>query len=335
MSLNNECGPPNAVSVSQALRTSLAENTRRAYRSGWQRFVVHCERKRVDSMAATPEDVAKFLVAMAAGQGSPRTGTKTKKPLASGTIIICLAAINRKYGERNLESPARHLTVTSVLRGLGRLAGERPRQVKALREHEIAAILSRCDRLAAQREHRAIATRDAAVIAVGFAGALRRSEICGLRIEDVEFLDVAGQAGGMFLHIRRSKTDQLGRGQSIAIPEGTFIRPVERLRRWLTLSGATAGPLFQTLWRGGRPRGRALHPTDIARLVKRWVSAIGLDPTDYSGHSLRAGFVTSAAVHSARLDKIMEVTRHASAGMVLRYIRQADAFRDHAGAAFL
>ena len=335
MSLNNECGPPNAVSVSQALRTSLAENTRRAYRSGWQRFVVHCERKRVDPRAATPDDVAKFLVAMAAGQRSPRTGTKTQGPLALGTIRICLAAINRRYGERNLESPARHLTVTSVFRGLGRLAGERPRQVKALREHEIVAILSCCDRLAAQREHRAIATRDAAVIAVGFAGALRRSEICGLRLEDVEFLDGAGEARGLFLHVRRSKTDQFGKGQRVAIPEGTFIRPVERLRRWLALSGATAGPLFQTLWRGGRPRGKALHPTDIARLVKRWVSAIGLDPADYSGHSLRAGFVTSAAVHSARLDKIMEVTRHASAGMVLRYIRQADAFKDHAGAAFL
>ena len=152
---------------------------------------------------------------------------------------------------------------------------------------------------------------------------------------DVEFVNGAGETSGMLLHIRRSKTDQLGRGQSIAVPEGAFIRPVERLRRWLAVSGITKGPAFQTMWRGGRPRGRALHPTDIPRLVKRYVREIGLDPADYSGHSLRAGFVTSAAVHSARLDKIMEVTRHTNAEMVLRYIRQADAFRDHAGAAFL
>ena len=203
-------------------------------------------------MAATPENVAEFLVAMATVPGSSRAGTKTDQPLAMGTIRICLAAINRKYGERNLESPARHLTVTSVLRGLRWLADGRPRQVKALREQEIAAILSHCDRLATQGKHRAIATRDGAVIAVGFAGALRRSEICGLRLEDVEFLNGAGEAGGAFLHIRRSKTDQLGKGQSIAVPEGAFIRPVERLRRWLALSGATAGPVFQTLWRGGR-----------------------------------------------------------------------------------
>ena len=336
MTFHKEDGLSDGVSVGQALRTSLAENTRRAYRSGWRRFASYCERRQIDPMAATPEDVAEFLVAMAAGHRSFGGGAKTDQPLALGTIRICLAAINRRYGERNLESPARHVRVASVLRGLGRLADGRPRQVKALREHEIVTILSRCDRLAAQKEQRAIAIRDAAVIAVGFAGALRRSEICGLRIEDVEFVrGDADQGMGMFLHIRRSKTDQLGKGQSIAIPEGAFIRPVERLRQWLALSGITEGPAFQTMWRGGRPRGRALHPTDIPRLVKRYVRAIGLNPADYSGHSLRAGFVTSAAVHSARLDKIMEVTRHASAAMVLRYIRQADAFKDHAGAAFL
>ena len=319
------------VSVSQALRTSLAENTRRAYRSGWKKFSAYCERKGVEPMAATPEDVAEFLVSVSMAPASQEAGIQGEKPLALGTIRICLAAINRKYGGRDLESPARHPKVAGVLRGLGRLADERPRRVKALREHEIGAILSRCDRLATQPEHRVIAVRDAAVIAVGFGGALRRSEICGLRLEDVEFLDEPGEAGGMFLHIRRSKTDQFGKGQSIAIPEGSFIRPVERLRRWLAVSRISKGPVFQTVWRGGRLRGRSLHPTDVARVVKRCAKAIGLDPADYSGHSLRSGFVTSAAVHSARLDKIMEVTRHASTDMVMRYIRHANAFEDHAG----
>ena len=331
----DEHGSSNGISVRRALRTALSDNTRRAYRSGWRRFADYCDRRRVDPMAATPENVAEFLVAVAAAPGSSQAGPNPEQPLALGTIRICLAAINRRYGDRNLDSPARDATVTSVLRGLGRLLGERPRQVKALREHEIAAMLSHCDRIGARTKQRALATRDAAVIAVGFAGALRRSEICQLRIEDVEFRDGSGEAGGMVLYIRRSKTDQLGRGQTIAIPEGEFIRPVERLRRWLAISGITEGPVFQTLWRGGRPRERPLHSTDIPRLVKQYARLIGLDPADYSGHSLRAGFVTSAAVHSARLDKIMEVTRHASERMVLRYIRQADAFRDHAGAAFL
>ena len=335
MTLRQECAPHDPVSVRQALRTSLSKNTRRAYRCGWRKFAAWCDLRRLNPMTATPEDVAEFVVAASSGRWRPGVGSQEEKPLALGTIRICLAAINRRYRQRNLESPTRNVKVAAVLRGLGRLADERPRRVKALREHEIRAILERCDDLAAQAEHRAIGVRDAAVIAVGFAGALRRSEICALRIGDVELLDGPGRAGGMFLHVRRSKTDQLGRGQRVAVPEGAFIRPVERLRRWLALSGAAEGPLFQTLWRGGRPRGRPLHPTDIARLVKRGVSGIGLDPTDYSGHSLRSGFVTSAAVHSARLDKIMEVTRHTSMGMVMRYIRHANAFEDHAGMAFL
>ncbi len=335
MPLQNEYGSRGAVSVGRALETSLAENTRRAYRNGWRRFAAFCHHHRVDPMVATPATVAEFLVAMAAAPRSSDGGGKTGPPLALGTIRICLAAINRRFGERNLESPASNATVRSVLRGLGRLADSRPRRVKALREHEIAAMLTVCDRLGDRQENRTIAVRDAAVIAVGFAGALRRSEICELRLADVEFVEGAGDRTGMFLHIRRSKTDQLGKGQSIAIPEGAFIRPVERLRRWLAVSRIRKGPVFQSVWRGGRPRGKALHPTDIPRLVKSYAQEIGLDPDDYSGHSLRAGFVTSAAVHSARLDKIMEVTRHSNAETVLRYIRQADAFRDHAGAAFL
>ena len=327
--------PITAVSVADALRTSLAENTRRAYRSGWRRFAAYCEERQLDPMAATPENVAEFLVAMASGPGSGRVDLRQAKPLAPSTIKICLAAINRQYKESSLGSPARHETVRSVLRGLRRLAGEPPRRVKALRENEIRAILSYCDRLAARRERRALAIRDAAVVAVGFAGALRRSEICGLRVADIEFLGSTDEPGGMFLHIRRSKTDQLGRGQRIAVPEGSSIRPVERMRRWLSVIEGADGPAFQSLWRGGRPRGKALHPTEVARVVKRCAEAIGLDPADYSGHSLRAGFVTSAAAHGARLDKIMDVTRHASAGMVLRYIRLADAFEDHAGDAFL
>lgn len=324
-----------AVSVADALRTSLAENTRRAYRNGWRRFAAYCEERRLEPMAAAPDDVAEFLVAMASVPALPGVGERHAGPLAASTIKICLAAINRRYREAGLDSPADDETVRSVLRGLRRQAGEAPRRVKALRENEIRAILSHCDEFAAGAERRALGIRDAAVVAVGFAGALRRSEICGLRVEDIEFLGGSDEPGGMFLLIRRSKTDQLGAGQRVAVPEGSSIRPVERMRRWLSEAGIADGPAFQSLWRGGRRRGKALHPTDVARIVKRRVEAIGLDPADYSGHSLRAGFVTSAAAHGAALDRIMDVTRHRNAGMVLRYIRHADAFRNHPGAAFL
>ncbi|MXX75490.1 MAG: site-specific integrase [Holophagales bacterium] len=328
-------GAGSAISVKDALDTSLAENTRAAYWKGWSRFAAWCRSRDLDPMAATPDDVADFLVTMASEPRSPRATTGHGRPLALGTIRVLIAAINRRYREANRNSPAGDIRVRSVLRGLGRLEARRPRRVKALRVQEIARILARCDELAADMRQRVIAARDAAVIALGFAAALRRAELCALEVADVEFLRRGEEVPGAFVHVRRSKTDQLGRGERVAVPEGKRVRTVSRLRAWLQLSGVVRGPLFRTMRRGGHVQERPLHPTDVARMVKRWARAIGLDPAEYSGHSLRAGFVTSAAAHGARLDKIMEVTRHRGTSMVLRYIRQADAFEDHAGAGFL
>ncbi len=335
MANSNNQNAEGLMSVRDALRTSLSENTRNAYRTGWRRFAAYCEEAGRDPMAATPGDVAGFLVTIASLPRSPAATTGQGAPLAMSTIRVFLAAISRRYREQNRRSPVDDSRVVAVLRGLARGLDQRPRQVNALQAGEVARILACCDEQAASGGRGLIAVRDAALLAVGFAAALRRSELCALLVEDAEFTSEPGRAAGMFLHIRRSKTDQLGLGQRIAVPEGRLLRPVARLRLWLALSGIARGPLFQTMRRGGHVQGRPIHPTDVARLVKRYAAAIGLDPADYSGHSLRAGFVTSAAAHRARLDKIMEVTRHTSPRMVLRYIRQADAFEDHAGSAFL
>ena len=330
MKANQSLTFENDISVSRAIQTSLSPNTRRAYRAAWQRFVTYCDELGIDPLAAQPDDVAKFLARMASAPRSPRATTKKGEPLALGTIKILLAAINRKYRDEKRPSPGDDPRVASVLRGLGRLLPQQPRQVRALRAGDLHGMLACCDDLARQQPYRRRAFRDAAVLALGFAGALRRSEICGLQFADVEFVP-----HGVLVHIRRSKTDQLGEGQTVAIPDGELIRPVKRIKEWLDVSGIASGPLFQTLRRGGNIRGRRMDASDVARIVKRYAEAAGLDPSEYSGHSLRAGFVTSAATHRARLDKIMEVTRHTSPRVVMRYIREASVFEDHAGAAFL
>ncbi len=140
---------------------------------------------------------------------------------------------------------------------------------------------------------------------------------------------------GFLLHIRKSKTDRYGKGQKIAVLTGNSIKPIEHLYKWLQTSKIKDGYIFQTLERGGHASGRPLHHGDIARIVKRYTEQIGLDPSEFSGHSLRAGFVTSAAANHARIDKIMEITRHKSADMVMKYIRDEESFVDHAGASFL
>ena len=309
----------------QALSSELSENTRVAYQKGWSRFVDYCAAERIsDPLSVSPDRVASFFVNVAT-RPSPHSGMM----LSMGTVTLYKSAINKKYLDAGKPSPTNHSVVRSTLKGLARLKGTSSRKVAALRDYHIKAMLqSAPDTL--------IGKRDAAIIAVGFAGALRRSEICNLTMDDVEFLDSEeDHEDRVFLTIRQSKTDQQGKGQRVPVLDGSVIRPINRLRLWLESSGITAGPLFQTMKRGGHLRGKPMHHSDIPRIVKHYAELIGLDPKDIAGHSLRAGFVTSAAVHHARLDKIMAVTRHTNPATVMGYIRDADAFADHAGRHFL
>ncbi len=309
----------------KALSSELSDNTRTAYQKGWSRFLDYCVAESiVDPLSVSPGEVARFFVYLAT-RPSPQSGMI----LSMGTVMLYKSAVNKKYLDAGKPSPTNHPVVRSTLRGLARLKGSSSRKVEALREYHIEAMLQACS-------NTLIGKRDAAIIAVGFAGALRRSEICNLIVDDVEFLDAREHdEDRMCLMIRRSKTDPQGKGQRVAILDGRGIRPIKRLRLWLKSSGITSGPLFQTMKRGGHLRGKPMHHSDIPRIVKHYAELIGLDPKDIAGHSLRAGFVTSAAVHHARLDKIMAVTRHTNPATVMQYIRDADAFADHAGQHFL
>ena len=309
----------------KALSSELSDNTRTAYRKGWSRFSDFCVAEGIAGpLSAPPDDVARFLVNLAT-HPSPQSGVVP----SMGTVTLYKSAVNKKFLDAGKPSPTNHPLIRSTLKGLARIKGSSRRKVEALREYHIKAMLQACpDTL--------IGRRDAAVIAVGFAGALRRSEICSLVVDDIEFFDSReSDQDRMWLTIRQSKTDQHGKGQRVAILDGTTIRPIERFRRWLESSGIPEGPLFQTMKRGGHLRGRPMHHSDIPRILKHYAALIGLDPKDIAGHSLRAGFVTSAAIHHARLDKIMAVTRHANPATVMGYIRDADAFADHAGQGFL
>ena len=307
------------------LFSALADNTRIAYDKGWSCFQDYCVETGVDPLAATPDQVAEFFIDL----GS-RAGTSNGKKLSISTLVLYRSAINRHFVEAHKPSPTSHPKVNAVLKGLARMRGAAPRRVQALREYHILCMLEQCGKSL-------IGLRNAAIISLGFSAALRRSEICALTIDDIEIIPPldGDDTRKMLVHIRKSKTDQQGKGQRIAIPEGRRIKPIQRLEDWLQASGITQGYVFQTMWRGGGLRGRPLHHSDIPRLVKRYAEAIGLNPGEIAGHSLRAGFVTSAAVHHARLDKIMEITRHSNPETVMRYIRDVELFRDHAGKDFL
>ena len=307
------------------MQESIAQNTRVAYTKAWGKFENFCQERKVEAFPAKAKHVIDFLVEQAT-----KPVSQIGQPLSMGTIILFRSAINRQHVTKGVRSPTNKPEVCSVLKGLMRIKGTSARRVDALREHHILAMMSKCG-------SSKIGIRNAAILALGFSAALRRSEICNLKVEDIEFVNSYDSLSTkrMFITIRKSKTDQNGAGQKIAILEGEQIKAISRLEEWLQVSKITTGYLFQTMSRGGNLKGNAMHHSDIPRIVKYYANEIGLDASKFSGHSLRAGFVTSAAIHNARLDKIMEITRHRNPTTVMQYIRDADAFTNHAGDKFL
>ena len=167
------------------------------------------------------------------------------------------------------------------------------------------------------------------MLAIGFAGALRRSELAAIRVEDIEHT-----ADGIRLLIPRSKTDQDGAGPTLGMPRGCRICPVEALATWMKAAGIVEGPVFRPVKLGGTVVDAAMSGDAVGR-VKRYAVRCGLDRATFSGHSLRAGFITSAAEAGASIWKISEVSRHVSVDVLRGYIRSAEPFKSHAGASFL
>ena len=160
-----------------------------------------------------------------------------------------------------------------------------------------------------------IGKRDRALLAFGFAGAFRRAELVAL-----EVADLVEVADGLRVVIRHSKTDQEGQGAEIAIPRGYRLRPVEAVQAWLAAAEISSGPVFRPVARGGRVGTAALSSHAAALVIKQRIAAVGLDPATYSGHSLRSGFLTSAAEAGASLFKLTEVSRHKSLDTLRGYV---------------
>ncbi|MEF2550918.1 site-specific integrase [Aurantimonas sp. A2-1-M11] len=209
------------------------------------------------------------------------------------------------------------------MQGIRRVLGTAVRQKAPATATDIAVMLSRISKTL----H---GTRDRALIALGFAGAFRRSELVALTVDDVTFT-----AQGADILIRRSKTDQDGEGQTISIPHGTRLMPIAALRTWLDASGIVEGPIFRRMRKGDAILPAAMTAQTVSLVVKRYAAASGLAVTEFAGHSLRAGFVTSGAECGADLNRIMDQSRHRDPRTVRSYIRRANRYKDHAGAGFL
>jgi integrase len=169
------------------------------------------------------------------------------------------------------------------------------------------------------------------LLLIGFAGALRRSELVALDVGDIEHVHQ-----GIIVTLRRSKTDQDGQGRKIGIPFGRRRWcPVAAFEAWLAVSRIVAGPIFRPVDRHGHVLETRLSGEAVSHVVQERVAAVGLDPSPYSGHSLRAGFATSAAQAGVLTSRIRAQTRHASDAMLARYVRDGELFTENAAGALL
>ncbi|KMO13894.1 site-specific integrase, partial [Methylobacterium platani] len=270
---------------------------------------------------------------------------------AASTIGRRCAAIRYAHKLAKMPDPTDDEAVRATMKGIRRKVGTAPDQKAAATADIVTAMLMRIpDTLTGKR--------DRALLALGFAGAFRRSELVALDVEDLR-----EDPEGLRVLVRRSKVDQEGAGFEKAIPHGRFIRPVALLRDWLDAAGITEGPVFRPVSRSGRVRkggqaarvsegGEIPHPSDdagvanlatpprlttqaVADIVKRYATAAGLDASTFGAHSLRAGYITTAAERGADLARIMDQSGHRDTRTVVGYIRRANAFKGHSGSGFL
>jgi site-specific recombinase XerD len=293
-------------------RAEKADSTKRAYRSDFAIFEAWATAQGVSALPAAPETVAAFIAAEA------DRGAK------ASTIGRRLAAIRYAHKLAGLVPlPTDDERVRATARGIRRTIGTaRTKKAPATNERLLAMVAPHGRSLAK--------LRDRALLLIGFAGAFRRSELVALDLADIE-----ETSEGLRITIRQSKTDQEAEGQTVAIVRGSVACPVEALKAWLAAAGITEGSLFRPINKADRVSLDRLSAQSVALIVKAHCERAGLDPAQFAGHSLRAGFLTSAAKRGANLFKMMDVSRHRSVDTLRGYVRDAEIFKDHAGAGLL
>lgn len=286
--------------VASYTQAAQSASTKRSYAQDVRHF-----RANGGKIPATPEIVAEYLAKFAG-------------VLAVATLAHRLIAIHRAHTDRGLDSPVKDRLVKRTMQGIRRTFGVAQRRARALVKDDLIELL-----VSVGTQKPLKASRDKALLLIGFAGAFRRAELVALRVEDI-----TPHANGIELLLRKSKTDQQGEGRMVFVPHAKSEErcPVIALERWLEMAGIGAGSLFRAVSRHDKlVKEKALTPQSVALIVKSAVGkSRGTDAAKMvSGHSLRAGFVTEAASVGLLTSAIMGQTGHKSLEMVYRYVRSA------------
>ena len=294
------------------LQSSKAMNTVRAYKSDFKDFGLFCVKNGFNNLPSDPKIVSLYL-----------THLSTKEVKLS-TIKRRLVSIGVIHKMKGYYLDTKHPAIVENLMGIKRRKGIVQKGKKPILINDLKRILKVIDEENIQDIKK---LRDKSIILIGFSGGFRRNEIVSLDYEDLDFVHE-----GLKITVKKSKTDQYGEGLIKGVPyfENSIYCPVTIVKRWLNISKITSGPLFRRFSKGSKLTSNRLTDQTVALLIKNYLNKTGIDSKNYSGHSLRSGFATSAAESGAEERSIMAMTGHKSTEMVRRYIKEANLFKNNA-----
>jgi len=294
------------------LQNSKANNTVRAYKSDFKDFGLFCAQNGFKSLPSEPKIVSLYLTYLS---------TKEAKMSTLKRRLVSIGVIHRLKGHY---LDTKHPSIIENIMGIKRRKGSIQKGKKPILISHLKNLIDVIDQ---QNNQDIKKLRDRSIILIGFSGGFRRNEIVSLDYDDLDFVEE-----GLKIQIRRSKTDQFGEGFTKALPyfDGSQYCPVVSLKKWIEISKIKSGAIFRRFSKGSKLSNNRLTDQTIALLIKEYLKLAGIDSKNYSGHSLRSGFATSAAESGAEERSIMAMTGHKSPEMVRRYIKEANLFKNNA-----
>ena len=294
------------------LRNSKADNTIRAYKSDFNDFGLFCAQNGFKSLPSEPKIVSLYLTHLS---------TRDIKMSTLKRRLVSIGVIHKLKGHY---LDTKHPIIIENIMGIKRRKGSFQKGKKPLLINNLKNIINVIDELNKEDIKK---FRDRSIILMGFSGGFRRNEIVSLDYDDLDFV-----TEGLKINLKRSKTDQFGEGSVKGLPyfDNALYCPVLSLKNWIEISNINSGPLFRRFSKGSKLSNNRLTDQTVALLIKKYLKLANIDSKNYSGHSLRSGFATTAAESGAEERSIMAMTGHKSTEMVRRYIKEANLFKNNA-----
>ena len=294
------------------LQSSKASNTVRAYKSDFNDFELFCVKNALKSLPTEPKIVSLYLTHLS---------TRDAKISTLKRRLVSIGVIHRLKGHY---LDTKHPSILENIMGIKRRKGSQQKGKKPILINYLKKIINVIDQ---QKKEEIKKLRDRSIILIGFSGGFRRNEIVSLDYNDLDFVPE-----GLKITLRRSKTDQFGEGSVKALPyfDSSQYCPVVSLQKWIEISKINSGSLFRRFTKGSNLSENRLTDQTVALLIKEYLILAGIDSKNYSGHSFRSGFATTAAESGVEERSIMAMTGHKSTEMVRRYIKEANLFKNNA-----